>query len=64
MKFGQNMDVDDSKVDVEGQGHRSNVKVTRSKTSFQVIFDRLTLNVLGQGSHKSRSKVTWVKVKG
>ncbi len=31
MKFGQGMDVDDSKVDLEGQGHRSKVKVTRSK---------------------------------
>ncbi len=27
MKFGQNMDVDDPKVDIEGQGHRSNIKV-------------------------------------
>ena len=29
LKFGQNMDVDDPKVDLEG--HRSKVKVTRSK---------------------------------
>ena len=27
MKFGQNMDVDDPKVDLEGQGHRSKVKI-------------------------------------
>ncbi len=31
MKFGQSMYVDDPKVDPEGQGHRSKVKVTRSK---------------------------------
>ncbi len=31
MKFGQNMDVDDPNVDLKGQGHRSKVKVTRSK---------------------------------
>ncbi len=31
MKFGQHMDVNDPKVDLEGQGHRSKVKVTRSK---------------------------------
>ena len=32
-KFGQGMDVDDSKVDLEGQGHRSKVKVARLKKS-------------------------------
>ncbi len=55
MKFGLSMDVDNQKVDPEGQGHRSKVKVTRSKkrdlmphlTGLQVVF-----------------KVTWVKVKG
>ncbi len=31
MKFGQHIDVDDPKVDLDGQGHRSKVKVTRSK---------------------------------
>ncbi len=31
MKFGQGMDVDDPKVDLKGQGHRSKVKVTRSE---------------------------------
>ena len=31
MKFGQIMDVHDAKVDLEGQGHRSKIKVTRSK---------------------------------
>ena len=30
-KFGQDMGVGDPKVDLEGQGHRSKVKVTRSK---------------------------------
>ena len=29
--FDQSMDGDDSKVDLEGQGHRSKVKVTKSK---------------------------------
>ena len=42
MEFGQNMDMDDPKVDLEGQGHRSKVKVTRSKNIFHVSFDRLT----------------------
>ena len=31
MKFGQNMDMGDLKVDTDGQGHRSKVKVTRLK---------------------------------
>ncbi len=31
MGFGQIMDVDDLKVDTEGQDHRLKVKVTRSK---------------------------------
>ena len=31
MKFCQGMDVDDPKVDLKGQGHRSKVKVTWSE---------------------------------
>ena len=31
IKFGQNINVDDLKVYLEGQGHRSKVKVTRLK---------------------------------
>ncbi len=63
MKFCQKMDVDNPNVDLEDQGHRSKVKVTRSKkTWFQVSFDRPKGNLWGQGSH--RSNVTWVKVKG
>ena len=31
MKFGQSMDVDDTKVDPDDQGHRSKDKVTKSK---------------------------------
>ncbi len=31
MKFGQNMEVGDPKVDLEGQGHRSKIRVIRSK---------------------------------
>ncbi len=51
MKFGQHMDVDDPKDDLEGQGHRSKVKVTRSKKkTFQVPYDHLTDNLGGQGS--------------
>ncbi len=33
-KFGQDMDVGDPKVDPDGQGHRSKVKVTRSQNVF------------------------------
>ncbi len=55
MKFCQNMDVDDSNVDLEGQGHRSKVKVTRSKkhdfrshsTILQAIFE--VKGHMGQG---------------
>ncbi len=36
MKFGHDMDWNDCKVDLEGQGHRSKVKVTRSKNVFSV----------------------------
>ena len=35
MKFGQLMEMEYPKVDLEGRGHRSKVKVTRSKS---VIF--------------------------
>ena len=38
------------------------IKVTRSKTQFQVSFDRLTCDVGCQRSHGSMSKDTWVKV--
>ena len=31
LKFGQDMHMDDLEVDPEGQGHRSKVKVIRSK---------------------------------
>ena len=31
MKFGQNIDMDDLKVDPEIQGHRTKLKVTRSE---------------------------------
>ncbi len=41
MKFGQSMDVEDPKFDPKGQGHRSKVRVNRSKTSFQSSFDSL-----------------------
>ena len=62
MKFSKNIEVDDPKVELEG--HRPKVKVTRSKTLFQVSFDHLKGNLRGQGSHGSRSTVTWFKFKG
>ncbi len=37
MEFGHNMNMDDSKVDVKGQGHRSKVKVTRSKNKISGV---------------------------
>ena len=65
MKFGQNMDVDDPNVDLEGQGHRSKVKVTRSKKhdfrshlpTLQAIFEVKGHMGQGQRLHGSRSKV-------
>ncbi len=41
MKVGQHMDVDDPKVDLEGQGQGHKLK----KTLFQVPFDHLTGNL-------------------
>ena len=72
MKFGKNMDVDGPKVGLEDRGHRSKVKVTRSKecyfrshlTVVQVSFEVKGHIGQGQRSHGLRSKVTWVKVKG
>ena len=65
MKFGQHVDVDDPKVDLEGQGRRSKVKVTRSKkrsfrshlTTLKVIFEAKGHMGQGQRSHGSSSKV-------
>ena len=37
MIFGQSMDVDDPKVDHGSQGHRSKVKVIRSKTDISSL---------------------------
>ena len=71
-RFGQDIDVDNPKVGLTGQGHRSKVKVTRSNKLY--LRPRLTvLHVIlevkghmgqGQRSHGSGSKVSWVKVKG
>ncbi len=41
MKFGQNMHVGNPNDDLQGQAHRSKVRVTRSKRYFQVSFDCL-----------------------
>ncbi len=49
MKSGQNVDVDDQKVALEGQGHRS--RSLGPKPLFLVSFDHLTGNLLGQVSH-------------
>ena len=57
MKFGQSMDVDDPNVDLKGQGHRSKVKVTRSK-------NMISGPIRPPYMHSLRSRVTWVKVKG
>ncbi len=65
MTFGQHMDVNDPKVDLEGQGHRSKVKVMRLKkryfrshwTTLQAIFEVKDHKGQGQRSHGSRSKV-------
>ena len=57
MIFGQHMDVDDPKDDLKGQGHRSKVKVTRSK---KVISGPIRPPY----RYSLRSRVTWVKVKG
>ena len=38
MKFGQNIDMDDPKVDPEGQGHRSEVKVTKPRNIILYLF--------------------------
>ncbi len=57
MKFGQHMDVDDPKVDLEGQGHGQRARSRGKKKLFQVPFYHLSGNLLGQGSHGSRSKV-------
>ncbi len=60
MEFGQNMDTDDPKVDLEGQGHRSKVKVTRSKFFFRSHLTGLQVMI----NLSLRSRVTWVKDKG
>ena len=60
------MDVGDLRVDPEPQGHRSKVKVTKSKkrnlrshfTGFGVILELKGHMGQGQKSHGSRSKVT------
>ncbi len=42
IKFGQNIDMDDPKIDLAGQGHRSKVKVARLKNMIFEFSDRLT----------------------
>ena len=61
------MDLDNSKVDPEGQDHRSKVKVTslrpprRALISFTLQFYRECIH--GKGSKWVRVKGHWVKVK-
>ena len=67
MKFGQNMDLDDPNVDLEGQGHRSKVKgqghqvkkhyFRSHSTTLQAIYEVKGHMGHGQRSHGSRSKV-------
>ncbi len=56
MKFGLGMVRDDPKVDLEGQGHRSKVKVTRSEI--------VILGLCSLTGNEMKVKVTWVKVRG
>ncbi len=60
-KFGQGVARDDPKVDLEGQGHSSKVKVTRSE--IVILGLHVVLQVMRSRSRGSRSEVTWVKVK-
>ena len=60
-KFGVDMQLDTILVDLEGQGHGSKVKVTRSKNDILEHFACLKSHV-GQGQRSRGSKVTWVKV--
>ena len=68
MKFCQKIDVDDHKVDLEGQGQRSRSPGQKKRyfrshlTILQVIFEVKGHVGQGQRSHGSRSKVK-VKVK-
>ncbi len=55
MKFGQGLNIDDPKVDLEGQGHQL------KKCAFGCL-DSLTGNAQGQRAHAPRPKVTWVNV--
>ncbi len=65
MKFGQNMDWDGRYDDLEGQGHRSKVKITRSKNCYfryhlsalQVFFEVKGHMGQGQRPHGSKSNV-------
>ena len=56
MKLGQDMNVDDLKVDFKGQGHSSKVKVNRSKKIFQVSFCSVMDGVIMVKGHTSRGQ--------
>ena len=60
MQFGMEVYLDNTKVDLEDQGHRSKVKVTRSKMYVFSGVLLVKLDVKGL----LRSKITGVKVKG
>ncbi len=60
MKCGRCINVDELEFDLEGQGHRSKVKVTRSKN--YTMFGVQSHMGQCQRSRGSRSKVTWVQV--
>ncbi len=56
MQFGMEVNLDNTKVDLEGQGHRSKVGVMRSKIFFLVLY---------KGHMSSwRLKASWVIIKG
>ena len=56
MQFGREVNLDNTKVDLVGQGHRSKVGVMRSKIFFMVLYK-------GQMS-SWKLKASWVKVRG
>ncbi len=64
MKFGQGMDVDDAWVDLEGQGRRSKVKVTKLKNVISALIKYFMVFEDMLSRSRSRSRVTWCEVNG
>ncbi len=64
MNLDQGIARDDPKVDLEGQGHRSKLEVTRPEIVILGLIVVLQVMRSRSRSHGSRSEVTLVKVKG